>query len=254
MTSNTGSGSKQGTPDQSLATTQPVKGAPPAVQKKGTAKPEYTGGLELVMYRNNFYRDNYRKLMLVCLGLIAIIAGLLYWAFYERSHKPAPQYFATTYDGKLIALKPLSDPNISDNALLQWATEAAVSAYTFNYVNYRKALQDSRIYFTQTGYQYFLKALKDSRNLDAVQERKFIVTATPTGAPTITKKGLYPPNTPNATYIWMIQLPMMLKFINPTEQLTQNILLNMTISRVSTLESPQGVGIASFVMSEARGQ
>jgi len=229
---------------------QPTKKPVPPLKKAPPAPPENTGALELVILRNNFYRDNYRRLMLVCLGLIALTAALIYWGFYERTHKPLPQYFATTYDGKLIPLIPLSEPSLTDNALLQWAVEAASAAYTFNFVNYRKALQDVRIYFTKIGYQYFIKALKDSNNLDAVQNKKLVVSAVPTGAPLILKKGVFNDGSANGIYSWTVQLPMELTYRSATEQFKQNITLIMFITRMSTLESPSGVGISSFVIQE----
>lgn len=209
-----------------------------------------TGGLELVAYRNNFYRDNYRRLMLICLALLLLIGFLIFWGFYERTHQPKPQYFATTYDGKLIPLIPLNQPNLEDNAVLQWATEAAVASYTFNFVNYRKALQDVRIYFTQSGYQYFLKALKDSNNLDAVQNKKLVVSAAPTGAPTILQKRIYDDGSVAGVYGWTVQIPMAVSFSSANEEFRQDIVLDMLITRMSTLESPKGIGIASYVVRE----
>lgn len=211
-----------------------------------------TGALERVMLRNNFYRDNYRRLMIVCLGLIILTACLGSWAVYERASKPSPQYFATTYDGKLIPLLPLSEASLNDNQLLQWAVEAAVASYSFNYVNYRKALQDLRIYFTKVGYQYFLKALKESNNLDAVISKKMIVTATPTGSAIILDKGLVKTGADQGIYRWQVQLPMVVNFQSETTPITQYIILNMTIVRVPTLESPSGVGIASYVIREGK--
>ena len=93
----------------------PPRAAPPVRKATVAQKVPNTGALELIVLRNNFYRDNYRRLMLVCLGLILLVAGLGYWAFYERINQPLPKYFATTYDGKLIALKPLNESNLNDN-------------------------------------------------------------------------------------------------------------------------------------------
>lgn len=225
---------------------------PAAAAPAPTAKVKYTGALELVVLRNNFYRDNYRRLMLVCLGLILLTGALTYWGLYERTHKPLPQYFATTYDGKLIPLIPLSEPGLSTNALLQWASEAAQACYTFNFVNFRKALQDIRIYFTKSGYQYFLKALKDSNNLDAVINKQMVVSATPTGAPVILKKGIYNDGSTAGVYTWTVEIPMELEYRSANDRFRQKIVLTMIITRVSTLESPQGVGIASFVVRENR--
>jgi len=242
------------TTDQSKPTS-PQKGTsptPPAGAKATPAATKYTGALELIVLRNNFYRDNYRRLMLVCLGLICLTGSLIYWGLYERTHQPLPQYFATTYDGKLIPIIPLSEPGITPNNLLQWATDAAQACYTFNFVNFRKALQDIRIYFTKTGYQYFLKALKDSNNLDAVQAKQLVVSAVPTGAPVILKKGIFNDGSPTGVYSWTVQLPMQLEYRSSNDRFTQKILLTMLITRVSTLESPKGVAIASFVVSENR--
>jgi intracellular multiplication protein IcmL len=213
-----------------------------------------TGALELVVYRNNFYRDNYRRLMIICLVLLTMIGLLAFWGVYERTHKPVPQYFATTYDGKLIPIIPLNLPNMEDNALVQWATEAAVAAYTFNFVNYRKALQDVRIYFTQEGYQNFIKALTESNNLDAVLQKKYVVSAAPTGAPVILQKRVYKEGGEEiGVYGWTVQIPMVLSYQSSTnDQVTQNIILDMLIVRMSTLDSPKGVGIASFVVREGR--
>lgn len=211
-----------------------------------------TGALERVALRNNFYRDNYRRLMIVCLGLIAIALCLLFWVFYERANKPAPRYFATTYDGRLIPIIPLNEAGLNDNQLLQWATEAAVNAYTFNYVNYRKALQDLRIYFTKDGYVNFLKALKDSNNLDAVINKKMIVSAKPTGSPAILRKGLITEGPDKGIYRWIVELPMEINFQNETTPIRQSIILTMTIVRVPSLESPSGVGITSFVIREGK--
>lgn len=205
-----------------------------------------TGGLDLVMLRNNFYRDNFRRMMVFCLLLLAIIGALIGNIYYLQTHQPTPKYFATTHDGKLIELLPLNQPNLSTNALLQWSVEAATAAYTFNFVNYRKALQDSRIYFTKLGYQNFLKALTDSRNLEAVKTKKLVVSAVPTGAPVILKEGV----TSSGLFAWQVQFPMLLTYQSASETIPQNIVITMLITRVPTLESPKGVGIASFVVRE----
>lgn len=230
-------------------------GKTPSKSDEGSAPlpPLTTGGLELVMLRNNFYRDNFRRLMLICLALLLIIGGLIAYVFYQQENQPRPQYFATTTDGKLIKLIPLSQPNLQTNALLQWAVEAATASYTFNFVNYRKALQDVRIYYTQTGYQNFLKALQDSRNLDAVKTKKLVVSAVVTGAPVILKEGqttavLSGENT--YLYAWQVQFPMMITYQSASDLIKQNIVATMLITRVPTLEAPSGVGIASFVVRE----
>ena len=232
------------------------KPTPEKKGKKKAAKPDVippgppTGGLELVMLRNNFYRDNFRRLMVMCLLLLGIIAALVGYVFYQQKNQPKPTYFATTSDGKLIKLIALNQPNLQTNALLQWATEAGTAAYTFNFVNYRKALQDVRQYFTKLGYQNFLSALTGSRNLEAVRSKKLVVSSVPTGAPVVLKEGV----TSNGRYAWQVQFPMLLTYQSASDSIKQNIVVTMLITRVPTLESERGVGIASFVVREGTGR
>lgn len=215
------------------------------MEKKATLP--NTGAVERIVLRNNFYRDNYHRLMLICIGLIFICTCLLFWAFYERAKKPMPRYFATTYDGKLIPLIPLNQANLTDNELLQWAVEAAVACYSFNYENYRKALQDARIFFTKEGYEFFMRALNDSNNLQAVIEKKMIVSAKPTGAAVVLNQGAK-----QGLYSWDVKLPMEISYRNETTPIRQYVVLTMRIVRTSTLESPSGVGIVSYVVTEGK--
>lgn len=239
----TASGNNTNPEEASATSKQKKKAAPSGPQTLPSMK---SGGLELVMLRNNFYRDNFRRLMIFCLVLLLIIIGMGSFIYYQETHKPTPKYFATTHDGKLIKLVPLNQPNLTTNALLQWAVEAATAAYTFNFVDYRKALQDVRGYFTNLGYQNFIKALQDSRNLEAVKSKKLVVSAVPTGAPVVLREGV----TSSGLYAWQVQFPMLLTYQSASDLITQNITITMLISRVPTLESDKGIGIASFVVQE----
>lgn len=198
--------------------------------------------LVMVKNRNDFYRDNYRKvvgmLLLSVLTITILTAGLIYII----TNPPQPRYFATTTDGRISPLIPLDQPNISQNALLQWANTAAVTAYTYNFVNYKQALQEAQAYFTPDGWDAFTEALNSSNNLVAVQAKKLVVSAVATGAPVILQQGLLA-----GVYAWRIQLPMLVTYQSASQFSRQSILVTMLITRVSTLNSPQGIGIAQFV-------
>lgn len=216
---------------------------------------QYITPLEMIWLRNHFYYTSYRQLMIACLGLILILIGLIYFYFYEASQIPPPRYFATNPQGTPLKPIPLTNANMDTNSLLLWATEAATSAYTFNFANYHTKLQEARESFTRQGYLYFLKALKDSGNLDAVIKNKLVVYAKPTGSATLLKNSSSDPNFHiNDLYSWQVQIPMVLTyegggtFIQP-----QNVILTMTVTRVSQLESLKGVGIESFVLSMQGG-
>ncbi len=204
--------------------------------------------LTTVVTRNRFYRDGQHKLVVVLLLSLAsnvFLAGLI---VYLMLHPPAPKYFATTINGRIMPLVAMDEPNQSDSAVLQWANQAATAAFTYNFVNYRTELQASSGFFTADGWTQFLTALKDSNNLDAVKAKKLIVSAVATRAPVILQKGLL-----NGRYSWRIQMPILVTYQSASEFSQQNNVVTMLITRVDPLNSPRGIGIAQFVVGPASG-
>lgn len=201
-----------------------------------------------VTMRNNFYRDGQRKMMVIL--LISMIGNFILASTlaYIITHPPAPKYFATSINGRITPLFALNEPNQSDSAVLQWANQAAIAAFTYNFVNYRSELQASSGFFTADGWDQFLNALKQSNNLEAVKAKKLIVSAVATRAPVILQKGVL-----NGRFAWRVQMPLLITYQSASEFSQQSNVVTMLISRVSTLNSPRGIGIAQFVVGPASG-
>jgi intracellular multiplication protein IcmL len=204
--------------------------------------------LEVVQMRKNFYRDSYRRVVSVLLFMIIANAILALIIYYMATHQPEPKYFATSADGRITPLYPLTAPMVADSALLQWANQAAVAAYTYNFATYRKELQEASEYFTPEGWRDFQTALQSSRNLETVITKKLVVTAVATGAPVILDRGIL-----NDHYSWKVQMPLLVTYQSASTTIQQPILVTMLITRVSTLNVPKGIAIAQFVASITSG-
>ncbi|HAU1133904.1 TPA: type IV secretion protein DotI [Legionella pneumophila] len=204
--------------------------------------------LTVVALRNKFYKDSQRKVILALLIAIVVNVVLASLVVYMITHPPAPKYFATSINGRITPLFPLDEPNQSDSAVLQWANQAAIAAFTYNFVNYRDELQASSGFFTAEGWDQFLGALEQSNNLDAVKAKKLVVSAVATRAPIILQKGVL-----NGRYSWRVQMPILVTYQSASEFTQQNNVATMLITRVSTLNSPRGIGISQFVVGPASG-
>jgi intracellular multiplication protein IcmL len=202
--------------------------------------------LATVKLRNTFYRDGQRKLIMVL--MVSVLANIVLAAtlMFIIKNPPLPKYFATSINGRITPLFALSEPNQSDSAVLQWANQAAIAAFTYNFVNYHSELQASSGFFTAEGWTQFLNALEDSNNLDAVKAKKLIVSAVATRAPIILQKGML-----NGRYAWRVQIPILVTYQSASEFTQQSSVVTMLITRVSTLNSPRGIGIAQFVVGPA---
>lgn len=202
--------------------------------------------LELVRVRNEFYRDNYRRIIAILL-LAFLIIGLLVGALiYVVTHPPAPKYFATDTSGRILPLVPLDQPDLSTAALLQWANTAAVAAFTYNFVDYRAQLQAASEFFTPEGWQAYLESIQSSNNLAAVKAKNLVVSAVATGAPIVLQHGVV-----DGRYTWQVQMPLLVTYQSASQVTPQSLMVNMVITRVSALDSPRGIGIAQFIATES---
>ena len=198
--------------------------------------------LTKVIMRNEFYRDSQHKMTVILLFSILANAILVALLLFMITHPPAPKYFATSINGRIMPLTPLDAPNTSDNAVLQWATQAATAAFSYNFVDYRSELQAASGFFTADGWDQFISALQSSNNLDAVKAKKLVVSAVATGAPVILQKGVL-----NGHYSWRIQMPLLVTYQSASEFSQQSLMLTMLVTRVDPLNSPRGIGIAQFI-------
>jgi intracellular multiplication protein IcmL len=220
------------------------KAADPKAAKEQAAQAKVSG-LELVRFRNYFYRDGYRKSMSALLLSLLVNLALMAIIVYQFLSKPAPVYFATQTNGSLIEIQPLTEPLIAQETLLTWATRAAVTAYSFNFVDWQNDLNNAQQYFTATGFKNFVDALKASGNLDTVVAKRLVVQATVVDVPRIIQQGLI-----QGRYAWKIQIPMLVKYTSASENLRQPILVTILVARVPTTQYPQGIAIAQFVVQD----
>ena len=207
------------------------------------ARPEEASSLGRVGVRNEFYRDGYRTLLRVALFEAFAIIGLIFSiVVIVNAYQPENRYFATTEDGRVVPMVPLSEPNLSRPALLSWAAQSATETMTFGFHDYRRRLQESSRHFTRKGWASFVKALQDAGIIEAVEANRQVVSASPRSAPTILAEGIM-----NGVYQWQVELPMMVTYQIGQQQ--RNIVMNvrLNIVRVPKLESPNGIGIEQWV-------
>lgn len=245
------------------------KNSPPKKAAK-QANPEFMNpqakkdALELIRLRNDFYRDNYRRLIVVLLMILVLMFAMSYWIYYLTSHRPAPRYFATNTAGGLIPLKPLSVSSISNIELQNWTARAAVASFTFNYIQLKQQLENTKdTYFTSQGGSDFVSTLIKSGDLDAVTQGKFIVTSQPTGAPEILSQGVMGAGNYKGRYAWVVRVPLQINYESILQNITshRNVNVQMTVVRTSPLvenvatniDSLQGIGISQLLVQGTSG-
>lgn len=196
-----------------------------------------------VIVRNEFYRDGYRSILRIAVieaMIILALVGAMY--FVIEVHQPENRYFATTEDGRLVPMVPLSEPNLSVPALMSWSAQAATEVMTFGFNDYKRRLQEASRNFTRSGWASFTSALEKSRIIEMVEANQQVVSAAPSSAPVLISEGLV-----KGRYQWQVQVPLVITYQAGASVRSDNLLVSLLIVRVPKLESSNGVGIEQWL-------
>lgn len=220
----------------------PTRGKPQKTMQT-KADGEDMSALGKVVLRNEYYRDGYRNaLRIAVVQSVAIIGLILAMFFVVHVHQPENRYFATTEDGRLIPMVSLTQPNLSNPALMSWVAQAATEVMTFGFNDYRRRLQEASRNFTRRGWESFTGALQAARIIESIETNSQVITAAPRGAPVLQSEGVV-----NGQYQWIVQIPMVLSYQSGSKTRSDNWIVTLVVVRVPRLESPNGVGIAQWI-------
>lgn len=189
-------------------------------------------------------RDNTVRLMAL-LGLSWIgIAFLIWLAFF---HFPKKEFVWTSNAGAVCNVTPISEPHINPQIVVNFALEAAVSTYTYNYVNYRRAVNETADrYFTSDFRDSYFPAFSDSGALKSVLENYFIVSAVnpPNKPPQIKSVGR---KSGTGAYYWDVQVPLRVSYSSGRRSSDESILATVRVIRVDpSRPNPTGIAVDSL--------
>ena len=103
---------------------------------------------------------------------------------------PKYRYIPTTDNRAICEVSTESDPRVTPATLADYAKDAVVNAYSYDYVNYREALNATAAkWFTDDGRKAFLRSLDESGNLERVLKGRLILRAMATKVPQLEEEG-----------------------------------------------------------------
>jgi intracellular multiplication protein IcmL len=188
-------------------------------------------------------RERYHHVILgifICSLLSIVLAvGLAYMTIIQQK----PKYYATTTSGDLIPLQTLSEPVISDNYLAEWAALTIRSMFNLDFVQLEQNLNNSRKYFTSNGFKAFIDALRESKLIEVIQEKKLTTSAVITQTPSILSKSIVA-----GQYSWVLQMPVLVTYTSANQTIKRGLVATMMIRREPVLGASQGIQITDIVL------
>lgn len=202
-------------------------------------------GRDVVMLRNEFYRDKFRMLATTFPIISFALVVSLVLNVILVSRKAERDYFSVDQAGRIVPIVALSEPYVTDSYLLNWVGETVARAYSFDAQNMKRQIGDLQPEFTPDGYNQYVDSLQSSGILDFVKKNLLIVSATPRGIPVITRTGAVA-----GAMIWQVQIPMLVQYRSNTKSAEKHLMVQLTVVRRQTIESPKGIGISQFIAVE----
>lgn len=190
---------------------------------------------------------------MIFVGTTALCVLSLLSAFYFATRKTPPIYIPIAPTGQIVPTYPLSepahkDPEVMEAWVSQWALDGMRHAFTYDYLNFSEQINSAQSYFTYRGWTSFIKGLSESQNFNTVRQQKMIVKFTPKTGPTILGVEVR-----EGRLSWVLQFDAMLEFVahdGTHNGFKQDVVVKMVIVRMSTVDSPKGLGIDQVVLKE----
>ena len=185
-------------------------------------------GMELVMFRNAFYRDQYRQASIAFVILIMINALLIFGITYKAIQPATVRYFAVSPDGRMINSRALSDPTVTDSYVLQWTADKVRASFSQDFIHYRGQLQSVADAYTSNGWDDFYHSMEKSNNLKTLVAKDMVSNAKITAPPVIEQKTIV-----SGHYAWKIKMSIMVSFINQNNKCNTRLTILITIKCVT---------------------
>lgn len=213
-------------------------------------EPSRAGGLEGVKPVHDLLDRQDRNLRWSLLGNLALAAALTASAFshvWKAIYPPQPEFFATTADGRIIPLIPISEPYVAREVLLAWAKQATLQAYSLDHVHLRKQLSDMRDLFTAQGFRAHEEALKKAGIPETLEKYRAIAVVESPGPALIHNQGIIA-----GRYAWEVRLQIQVTYEGASSKSApQTYSVELLIVRVPTTELPRGYAIHQIVSGPA---
>ncbi|KMO17748.1 hypothetical protein QR79_21295 [Methylobacterium indicum] len=192
-------------------------------------------------------RNQWSWILLLSLFLVMSLAvnALLFYNAFIRF--PVKQFIWTSDAQAVCEAIPLSEPNISQARLKEFAVSSAVELNSYDYANWRPLINNALSQsFTPKGRDRYRAALQESGIVQKVVTGYQTVSAVTTDPANISEEGKAA-----GRYYWRVEVPLQIFYRTNVETRVERRLLTMTIVRVDPSPiNPNGIAIDSVISTQ----
>jgi hypothetical protein len=173
---------------------------------------------------------------------------------------PKPSYFYMMPDQlalarekkpfKAIPFKIYQTPSMSRQKIQAWLSKTLTHCMSFNFGNIDDVVENSRGYFTDTGYNYYLQAIIRSKLRENVLKDRLVSNLTVISDPIFTES----PKLSGNSLVWPgVETHAIVTYTSASKSLTQKIIITSELVQSPTWKNPQGLEIQSLSTAPDNG-
>jgi intracellular multiplication protein IcmL len=157
--------------------------------------------------------------------------------------KPAPLYYAITPQRKVLRLVGLTMPNMTNRAVLSWATTSITEVMTMGFGDIAVRLPKQRIRFTSRGWETYIDAFNRLKIAQTFRQSQLVLTTVPSNTPVVVNQGVNSDN----IYQWTVQMPVIMTYAtNNNAMRKQRATVTLIIVRVPAEDVSSGIAIQNW--------
>lgn len=191
---------------------------------------------------------NARRQMIMSMGVNMALASIIVAMLIVFSQFPKTRYIPTTDNKAICEVTPENNPNITDVSISDFAKDAILNLYTFDYVNHEDQINASLgRWFSAKGRTDTIKAMDQAGITAYVKEHALTLRAGTTAAAKIEKKG----RTSSGSPYWVVRFPMVVDVYSGGDRPedTQKYMVSVrVIADDASAQNPKGLAIASAAL------
>ena len=202
--------------------------------------------LEHLAARIADYRVAFRKTVLaLALCGAALVLSLSVNIILLNTQEPVEhRYFLQGQDGELLSLKA---PQMSEADVTRFASQAAQSAYTMTFNNWRRQLKDVKDkYFVDEepfkAFDAFMAGLRADDMIQTLEEKRISMTALVQGAPVIQRRFKRA-----GWQHWEVAFPLQIDFVSTSGSFTDDVQAKVVVALTPVHLTPKALSVQSIV-------
>lgn len=206
--------------------------------------------VDLVQENNKLREDNYKDkrdkagmYLMISIVEFLMIVFLIWLVFF---YFPKTKFAWTSNAGAVCAMTPIDQPNIHQAIAADFAKDAVLSLYTYDYINYRTQITDAtNRWFTDDFRNAFMPMFADSKTLKAAIENTNIVSSQGDGPVQLVRvKG-----GKGEAFSWEFQVPFQVFYtVGKKPPRAENMVATVTVTRVTpSPHNPSGIAVSNVV-------